>query len=523
MPNQATGFLARLGTLKKPIVAVASVGAVLSGLVGYYTTYRTVAQVQTQTDAPKSIATGPSIAVLPFADMSQAKDQEYFSDGIADELLNTLAKVPKLRVIARTSSFSFKGKQVSISDIARTLNVSTILEGSVRRSGAKVRVTVQLVRAADSAQLWSQTYDREMDDILKVQDDITSEVVSQLKITLAPVRQSAKPIDTEAYALLLKAKYVARQDTPETNAQAVLLYKQVLAAAPDSVAAWNGLASIYLRQSSWGGYQHKSTSAELQQQALKAIDAALALDPNNAMAHANRGQLYMGQDLMTAAATHLQRAIDIDPGNPDILINVSRLLVVLGRSDEGVALSKYLADHDPTNPATLTALGRSYYLSQRWEESVAAGRAVLALSPNFNSAHYRVAASLLMQGKAAEALTEINLEPSEAFRLIGQTAAFHALGRKAESDATLQKLNDKYVRDWSFNIAGLHAFRDEPDLAFAALDKAIAYQDPGMILISTSPLLMKLHKDPRWMPLLKKLGRSPEQVKAVRFDFKLPT
>ncbi len=220
-PARPAGMIARLGALKGPIVAIASVGAVLSGLVGYYTTYKTVASVQAPPTAAPAASTGPSIAVLPFVDMSQAKDQEYFSDGIAEELLNLLAKVPQLRVIARTSSFAFKGQKDDIKDIARKLQVAHVLEGSVRRAGDTLRITVQLIRASDSVHLWSETYDRKMDDVFKIQDEIAAVVVGQLKVKLLGAAPKATAVDPKAYALILQGNYIANQHSTEASTQAI--------------------------------------------------------------------------------------------------------------------------------------------------------------------------------------------------------------------------------------------------------------------------------------------------------------
>src|SRR6185436_19680789 len=183
-----------------------------------------------------------SIAVLPFVDMSQGKDQGYFSDGISEELLNLLSKIPQLKVAARTSSFSFKGKGVEIPEIARQLHVANVLEGSVRRSGDQLRITAQLVRAAEGYHLWSETYDRKMDDIFKIQDEIAGEVVKELKVKLLGAAPKARRTDPEAYALYLQAVQLARQFNAEAFTKSDALYRQVLEIDPRYAPAWNGLA-----------------------------------------------------------------------------------------------------------------------------------------------------------------------------------------------------------------------------------------------------------------------------------------
>ncbi len=195
-----------------------------------------------------SIEQDPSIAVLPLQDLSQGKDQEYFSDGITEELLDLLAKVPKLRVIARTSSFSYKGKDTPIAEIARVLHVAAVLEGSVRKSGEKVRITVQLIRASDSSHLWSETYDRTLDDIFKVQDEIAAAVVDKLRISLLGAVPTAKPVDPRIYPLILQANALIAQNAVAGNKQGLALCEQAIALVPDEVRAWNALALVSFNQ-----------------------------------------------------------------------------------------------------------------------------------------------------------------------------------------------------------------------------------------------------------------------------------
>ncbi len=464
-----------------------------------------------------TISADPSIAVLPFADMSQAKDQEYFSDGIAEELLNMLAQVPKLRVIARTSSFSFKGKQIDIAELARRLNVAAVLEGSVRRSGNMVRVTVQLIRSADSAQLWSQTYDRKMDDIFKVQDEIAHAVVDQLQVTLLRAARSAPVIDPTVYPTLLQANFVARQDSPDNNARAIELYQQVLATAPRTVAAWNGLTRVYERQSSYGTRNTDQSTDAVRKLAEYAARKALESDPEDALAHANMGSIEVAFGSLANGAKYYQRALELDPEQPEVLFDVVRYLQLLGRSNEAIRLAEHLAKRDPASPAMQTSLARAYYYAAQWEQAIAASRTVLTLSPGYVAAHFRIGVGLLRLGKPSEALAEFELEPSKPFRLVGLATAYQTLGRMPESDAALATLIGNYARDWAFNIAQVYADRGDADHAFAWLDKAVANHDTGITLIAVSAYFNKIHDDPRWLALLTRVGRAPAQRNAVSF------
>src|SRR6478736_1601554 len=279
-----------------------------------------------------SIEQDPSIAVLPLQDLSQGKDQEYFSDGITEELLDLLAKVPKLRVIARTSSFSYKGKDTPIADIARVLHVAAVLEGSVRKSGQKVRITVQLIRASDSSHLWSETYDRTLDDIFKVQDEIAAAVVDKLRISLLGAVPTAKPVDPRIYPLILQANALVAQNNPAGNKQALALCEQALALVPDEVRAWNALALVSFNQ--------VAASERSIEDGLPAIRAAvaraLALNPDDATARSLAGRLADVYDRdFVSAAEHYQRALSLDPANSDVLYNTAVFLAGVGNVDAG--------------------------------------------------------------------------------------------------------------------------------------------------------------------------------------------
>ena len=233
-----------------------------------------------------------SIAVLPFVNMSSDKDQEYFSDGISEELLNLLAKIPKLRVISRSSAFSYKGKDVKLAQVAKELNVAHILEGSVRKAGNKVRITAQLIEARSDTHLWSNTWDRELDDIFAVQDEIAAAVVEQLKITLLGEAPKAKEVNPEAYALFLQGRQLRRQSTREGFEQAITLFQQALAIDPNYAAAWEQLAAVYVNQAAQG----LRPLAEGLRLAREAATKALAIDPDFAPAHGRLGWIAMTFD-----------------------------------------------------------------------------------------------------------------------------------------------------------------------------------------------------------------------------------
>ena len=457
-----------------------------------------------------------SIAVLPFLDMSPNKDQEYFSDGISEELLNLLTKVPQLRVISRSSAFSFKGKDIDIPEIAKRLHVAHILEGSVRKSGNKVRITAQLIDARSDTHVWSETYDRDLDDVFAVQDEIAAAAVAQLKIRLLGDAPQARATDPEAYALYLQARHLGRQATVEAFKESDALYRRALAIDPRYVPAWSGLAGNFTDESNFGVLSSEDSHVL----AREALEKALAIDPDYAPAHANLGWIAMAaENDLAGAAQHLERAMALDPVDSGVLGNAAGLLLTLGRMDEALALEEAVVRRDPVNVAALFNLGVVQLSAGRLDAAIASYRTVLSLSPGNGGAHYALGVALLLRGDAAGALAEMEQETSELWRMLGLPMAYHALGRKADSDAALAALIVKYGKDSPANIACVYAFRDEADQAFAWLDKA---DDTGLAQIAAETLFANIHGDPRWLPFLRKLGMAPEQLAAIKFDVKLP-
>jgi TolB-like protein/lipoprotein NlpI len=439
----------------------------------------------------------PSIAVLPFINISDDANNEYFSDGISEELLSLLAKIPGLRVISRSSAFSFKGKDVDMPTIAQQLNVAHILEGSVRKVGNQVRITVQLIEARSDTHLWSATYDRTLTDIFAIQNEIAA----------------------AAFALYLQAMYLGNRGKAEAYEQAIALLKQVLAIAPNYARAWRGLATNYINQVGSG----LRTVDEGYALAREATNHALSLDPNNALAHASLGWIAMtyDEDLETAAR-RFEHALSLEPTNLVIILDSGELMLKLGRLDEAISLWEHVSNRDPVNPTSHSNLCTAYLWAGRFDEAIASMRTALTLSPGRFRAHYRIGEALLHKGKPEAALEEIMDESLEGFRLIGQAMAYYTLGRAAEAEAALTKLIEEYEQAAAYNIAYVFAFRGEVDRAFVWLDKAVQYKDPGLLNIVVNNLFANLYDDPRWLLFLKSIEKSPEQLKAIEFEVTLP-
>ena len=464
-------------------------------------------------------ASDNSIAVLPFVNMSDDKANEYFSDGISEELLNLLAKIPQLQVTARTSSFAFKGKETGIPEIARTLHVAHVLEGSVRKSGNAVRITAQLIRAGTDTHLWSQTYDRKLDDIFAIQDEIAADVVKQLRVTLLGAAPKARTTNPEAYALYLQAVQLGRRGTGEAFQQSDALLRKALASDSRYAPAWTTLSENLFNEANQGLLSTKEGFAQAREAAMK----ALAIDPEYAPAHARLAWIAGTNDNdLAGSAQHLKRAQALDPTDPDVVRASALLLQALGRLDEALALEEALVRRDPVNENAIYNLGYFQRAAGRLDASIASFRTVLSLSPGNGGTHAEICNAMLQKGDAQGALAEIEQETSELWKVIGLPMAYHALGRKVDSDSALAALIAKNEKDSPYNIAYVHAFRGDADKTFEWLDKAVEYGDGGLFSVVTEKLFDKVRADPRWLPFLRKIGRAPEQLAKIDFKVTLP-
>jgi TolB-like protein/Tfp pilus assembly protein PilF len=460
-----------------------------------------------------------SIAVLPFANLSADREQEYFSDGIAEDLLNLLAQVTDLRVAARTSSFSFKGQNVDVPDIAHRLHVANVLEGSVRTAGERVRITARLVRADDGYEIWSQSWDRRLEDVFAIQDEIAADVVRQLKIELLGATPTVRGTDSRAYSLLLQGRQIARLGGAQDHEQAIALFQQALAIDNDYAEAWSSIAGEYIDQANKG----LKPIDESYRLARVAIDRALAIDPKLAGAYLRRSRIASDYDNdPNAAARDIEYALALEPANVNAISAAAGLYENLGRLDRAAELDEYVVARDPLNPRSFGSLGYDYGRLGRIDESIACYRTALRLSPGRVGTAYNIGELLLRKGDAAGALAQFQQEQDENWRLMGRAMALHALGRKDEADAALTELIAKYETDSAYNIAYVLAFRGETDRAFAWLDKAVEFHDTGIVEIGTDPMFASIHSDPRWLPFLRSVGKAPEQLAVVEFNVALP-
>ncbi|MBS0321696.1 MAG: hypothetical protein JSR18_14215 [Proteobacteria bacterium] len=469
--------------------------------------------------APGAEREAPSIAVLPFVNMSRDEENEYFADGLSEELLNVLAKIRGLRVASRTSAFSFKGSNVDIPTIARKLNVRNVLEGSVRKSGARVRITAQLIEVGSDSHLWSETYDRQLDDVFAVQDDIAQSVVKELRTmlmgasTAATAAAAASDVERanagrtsnpEAYELYLRGKVLAERLTQQDTNAAIVLLKRALELDPQFALAWVSLARAHSNQAGYGF----AGIDEGQREARKALDRALAIAPDlpeALTAYAWHALSYEWD--WEAARAASERALELAPGSGTAMLTAAAVRRVRGESAEGLRLAERARDLDRLSSKAHTALAFHYFGLERLPEAEAALRASLALEPDRAVTRSFLAYTRVFQGKLdAETEALVAAEPHPVFRLLGECILRHAQGNEAASRTALQALIDGYGWTGAYQVAVAYAVCGDRDQAIHWLETAYRQHDPGMQLLSIDPAFSTLRDDPRVLPLLRKMG-----------------
>jgi TolB-like protein/class 3 adenylate cyclase/tetratricopeptide (TPR) repeat protein len=461
----------------------------------------------------------PSIAVLPFADLSRDKDQEYFADGLAEELLNMLSRIRGLRVASRTSAFSFKGTQVDIPTVAQKLNVATVLEGSVRAAGKRVRITAQLIAVASDSHLWSGTYDRELDDIFAVQDDIAQAVVKELRTTLlgdkaeAPttaelkseVQAAAKgrSENAEAYRLYLQGRFFEDRITHTDMLKAADYYRQAIALDPHYALAHAALSRTYGQLS---GYWSEHGGQEWRL-GVEAAKRAVALQPDLAEAHASLGLLRMLFEYDWQGADEaLLRALELEPGNAQAARAAAMLASNLGRQDRAVALLRRCVQLDPLNVQAHRSLASALVRAGDLTAAEAAAAKLVELAPESGITHAWLGLVRLLQGRPDVAIASYERESHATFRLMGLAMAHHARGDAQHSDHALHQLITTNAAGGAFQIAEVYGYRGEVDRAFEWLERAYAQRDPGLGMTISSPLLRALHGHAQWRPFVRKMG-----------------
>jgi len=469
---------------------------------------------------PDSLVVNRSIAVLPFADMSPAGDQEYLSDGIAEELLNLLAKIRELRVISRTSAFSFKGTALNVREIAGQLGVAYVLEGSVRTSGDRIRITAQLIDARADTHIWSEIYDRELRDIFEIQEDIASAVVSKLELTLLRGEIRTRETNPEAYSLFLQARYLHEHTGGDSFLRAFDFYKSALHLDPSYVPAWVWLAALYDDTVNSSGLPYD----EVGRLARGAIDRALAIDPEDPLALGMSGILLdaWDNDLVTAA-TRMQKALEIDASNPILLRWAAILLNSLGRHEEAVRVTEYLFEQDPIGSISKVNLASTYILAGRYRDAIRVCEINVALNAGTGPCLSRLALAHLYAGDAMAAFELLqSVTGSRVYRRLAPMV-FHALGRASDFESALADLErahqdgDKGLAYW---LGLTHTYIGDKDNALHWFERAA--KDGVLNVSPNAAVLQSLADDPRWVALLQRSGRTTDGLQSIELSVSLP-
>ena len=450
-----------------------------------------------------------SIAVLPFLDMSELKDQEYFSDGLSEELIGLLTRVPELRVPARTSCFYFKGKQVTIAEIAQALHVAHVLEGSVRKAGNTIRITAQLIQVDNGYHLWSQSYDRTLDDIFKVQDEIAGAVVRSLQITLLNTSLPARaaPPSSEAYQFYLRGRFQWNRRSAEDFRKGIKFFQQAIAVDPDYALAFTGLADCY---SLLPIYDRKSIATETMPQAKAAVLKALSIDDNLAETHASLGLILGIFDFnWHAAERQYLRAIELSPNSPSSHLWYGQLLVNLGRFDQGLAESRHAIDLDPLSLAANLALGIALNSARRFDEAVVQLHKTLGLGRNFADTNYFLFEAYANQKLYREAVAvyarqkHLDGEPAAEVEAIRDSYAKGSWQDFLRHRISVLEAHEQTVPE---EIASFYARLGDLHQAIAWLERSYAGRSARLTHLKVDARYDNLRAEPGFKDLLRRVG-----------------
>jgi serine/threonine-protein kinase len=447
-----------------------------------------------------------SVAVLPFANLTGDAEEDYFSDGITDDILTQLCKIGDLRVISRTTMQQYRNTDKSVREIGAELNAGAVLEGSVRRAGDRVRIVAQLIDAGSDDHLWAETYDRNIEDILEVQTEIARRIADALQATLSEAEsqrlRSPPSVNPEAYNLVLEGGYYLVRGTRKDVDEAISKFRQALAIDPGSARAWASLATAYARQADLGALSTEEGYARAREAAVKALE----LDSQLAQGHTIMGWIKRSYDWdWTGAETECRKALELAPGDVSVIRNMANLQKSLGRFDEAILLMERASELDPKKAPIHTSLGLLSMYAGRLGAASAAYRKAIELNPEYPAAHTFLGLVLLLQGKTDEAISSIQSETDEGWKLYGLAQAFHGAGRAAEADSALKLLIIRYGKESTYQVAQAYAFRGEVDSAFVWLERAYAARDAGLSEFKGDPFMRNLEPDRRYSTLMKKL------------------
>ncbi|MFC1693246.1 tetratricopeptide repeat protein [Candidatus Latescibacterota bacterium] len=484
---------------------------VIAVVIGGYTLYSRYVAVKTTAPVTEK---KPSIAVLPFVNMSADPEQEYFCDGMAEEIINALSHVEGLQVIARTSTFVFKDNQKDIAEIGSKLNVETVLEGSVRKADNRLRITAQLINVADGYHLWSEKFDREIEDVFAIQDEISLSIVEALKVKLLKTEKAAivkrYTEDLEAYNLCLKGNYYLQMLTIEGFEKAIECFEQALQKDSNYALAYIGMATVYWVSSYWGNVPPN----EAYPRAKEYVNKALEIDNTLGEAHGTLGIINMNYDWnWKAAEREFKQALQLNPNSADINMNYSFLLTLTERHEEAIAEAKRAQELDPLSIHFSALVGIELYYAGRYDEAIKVLRMTITMNPNYYYPHYVLGFVYLGKSMLEESIAEYEKAvdiSGGAPRVVASLAvAYYESGKKAKAeklfDSLKQRSRDEYVPPTCFYW--IHRVRGDHDKAFEWLERACNEHDSFLPWFRVTPIdIHRIPDEPRYKALLKKAG-----------------
>ena len=518
---QPAGAAYRLGKLVRRNATVVGISSIAVAAILAMLTYTIRRDARTQVTvsstpvglpaAPKAQAASGafmppehSVAVLPFLDISESKDQEYFSDGLAEELLDLLAKVPGLHVIARTSSFSFKGKSDDAPTIAKKLNVANLLEGSVRKSGNRVRVTTQLIRAADGEDIWSETYDRDLKDVFKVQDEIAGAVVSALKIKLVPgpgASNAHRTSNLDAYNEYLLGRQLFDRFTLDGFRRAAVAYRRATELDPRYAAAYAELAMSEFFAADWSGDEAGRIRS------LEDANRAVALAPDQAGGYAARGHIRVeGAWDWAGAQTDFEKALSIEPSNSMALRRYALLIGAMGRLPDAIAMTRTAIELDPLSSVTWTNLGALLLGDGQLALAHDAIARAVEIQPDSPYGLSVLGTLQLIEGQPDAAMELARTHTNELLRLQFSAMAQHSLGDTNAATLALQELIAKFSDKSAYDVARAYAWSDQKSASFEWLERSFRQHESDLVSIKYDPMMHPLRGDPRYKALLRKMN-----------------
>ena len=499
--------------------ALVAVAVVIAGVVGYFA----VDKLRTQRPASPAAAaaaaataaattfTPPphSVAVLPFVNMSGDKEQEYFSEGLTEEIRNSLTEINELQVAGRTSAFSFRGTETDVGTIARKLNVGAVLEGSVRRSGNTVRITAQLVNAVSGFHLWSKTYDRDLKDVLKLQTEIATAVASALKVTLLGNEAARIELggthNAAAFDAYLRGTKALRGGQGAAGYQsAIAAYSEAIRLDPNYALAIAGrsLATLYYA----GEFAAGADVRVLDEKGEADARLALKLAPNLAEAHMAMGRYLASTPLdYPRASEAYERAMALAPGDADVLAGSGQYAVYVGQLEAGLAALRRAVALDPLNPRSRAMLGEAFFWARRYQEAVATLGEVMSLEPDFRRAYGFRGVAYYLLGDLQSARATCESEPDHWSSQWCLAVTYQRLGRHADAEAQFKKLQTAFGDASAYQCASIYAAWGDKGKALESLSRAVQLPDPGVIFVKNDPLMDPLRGDPQFQAIVGKL------------------